>query len=301
MSASLTYGELNGHMLGILMKELARRAIDRIRARRFVFQEYKKESYSSERTEDDYTDADIEAQRIYARSLRECTPEFGIIGEEENLSVPCTHPTLQVYWTVDPLDGTRAFIRRQSSGIGTMLGLLYNGKAVAGVVGDVMTQEIFYSRPGSEKVHRLSDFAKDEVLAINPDRRLQDQYLMLRDPPDKYSAGIQRVFGLRGMDMIGKSYQIDGGSIGTMMARLWKSEIGGIALRAGSATPWDMCPVVAISEKLGFVFLQPFAMNVWQIIDPTPPLIIRSLEDLLIIHRSRLDEFIDRGNTIRVP
>ena len=47
------------------------------------------------------------------------------------------------YITVDPLDGTKAFIRRQSHGVGTMVAMVEEGQVVSAYVGDVNTQEIY--------------------------------------------------------------------------------------------------------------------------------------------------------------
>jgi len=53
-----------------------------------------------------------------------------------------------------------------------------------------------------------------------------------------------------------RDMEVARGSIGTGMARLWKGEVGAVALRHGHETPWDMCPIVGISQRLGFRFLR---------------------------------------------
>lgn len=294
MSTLTTYGDLNGHTIGLLMKELARRAIARIQARRMGFTEIRKDSYNPERPDDVFTEADREAQEIYLKSLRECTPEFGIIGEEDNLRIRCTHPTLDIHWTIDPLDGTRAFTRKQSHGIGTMLSLVCNGQVIAALVGDVMTCELFYFRPGSSKVHRIYDFSSPEELSIDLDKTLKEQYLLLRDPPQKYSPAFQRLASMDEEDSLFRSYQIVDGSIGIMMARLWKGEVAAAALRSGTETPWDTCPFLGISQKLGFVFLEATSKGRFKFLEIVPPKEVQQRsQDLLILHKSRLDELIE--------
>lgn len=290
MSTTTTFGELNGPMIGILMKELARRAIARIQVRRMGFTEIHKESYNPERTDDVFTEADREAQEIYFKGLRECTPQFGIIGEEDNLRVPCTHPSCNIYWTIDPVDGTRAFTREQSHGIGTMLALVCNGKVIAALVGDVMTNELFYFRPGSERVHRIYDFSTPKVLEIDGTKTLAEQYLLLRDPAEKYSPASQKL--VRQNDLF-KSYQIADGSIGTMMARLWKGEVAAAVFRPGTETPWDVSPFLGICQQMGFIFLQALSSNgEWSQIEMTPPTEVRQQgKEVLVIHGSRLEEF----------
>ncbi len=154
--------------------------------------------------------------------------------------------------TVDPLDGTKAFIRRQSHGIGTMISLVRDGVVIAACVGDVMTKEIYYFRPDSEKVHRFSwDDDFHEVLSIGPGR-LSEQYVLLGEDPRKLSDPIGRITDPT-RTRVFKNIEIMGGSIGVKMARLWKGEVGAIILEAGRCTPWDWCPVAGISSKLGFV------------------------------------------------
>ncbi len=75
------------------------------------------------------TQADKRAEMAIREELARFFPGHGILGEElgaENQSSPFV-------WTIDPIDGTRSFIR----GIplyGTLLGLLYDNEPVLGVM-----------------------------------------------------------------------------------------------------------------------------------------------------------------------
>lgn len=56
------------------------------------------------------TDADIAAHRIIVNTLREWTPDTPVVSEESE-----TQPDVagaRCFWLVDPLDGTKSFIRR---------------------------------------------------------------------------------------------------------------------------------------------------------------------------------------------
>jgi fructose-1,6-bisphosphatase/inositol monophosphatase family enzyme len=53
--------------------------------------------------------------------------------------------------TVDSLDGTKAYVRKQFHGIGTMVSLVCDCNVIAAYVGDLMTQEIYGFRPASPK------------------------------------------------------------------------------------------------------------------------------------------------------
>ena len=87
---------------------------------------------------DPVTEADREAERAIRALINEVHPGHGILGEEfgaENLDY--SH-----IWVIDPIDGTRAFI----SGIpvwGTLAGLTVDGEAVAGLMAQPFTNELF--------------------------------------------------------------------------------------------------------------------------------------------------------------
>ena len=76
------------------------------------------------------------------------------------------------------------------------------------------------------------------------------------------------------------------------MARLWKGEVGAHVMLPSNEHPWDICPIVGISRKLGFVFLDflqkdgRFAVR--------KKLFSKTTEyrehETLVIHESRLDE-----------
>src|SRR3989344_2108826 len=183
------YGDINGHLIGIVMKELIRRAMVIILEERFVFEAFQKEGISSRN--DVVTSADFRAQRVIVKSLRECFPLFGIVAEEHTLRFPSTHPTHNFFFAVDPLDGTKAFERRQSHGIGAMLALVCDFEVIAACVGDVMSREIYYYRPGSLKAHRMSDFEHSEDLQIDHARPLSEQYVLLREQAGDHSEVIR--------------------------------------------------------------------------------------------------------------
>lgn len=277
---------LNNHAVGIIMKELVRRAVVAIRNQRQIFEVKAKQGYGGQ-MDDMVTSADKIAQEVYVRSICECFPGWGIIGEEDALIVPCTDGS-GLFFTVDPLDGTKAFVRRQSHGIGTMISLSNDqGEFVAAYVGDINTEEIYGFRPGSEKVHRITEFNNNEHLHITT-KPLTTQYILLREPERKYSELSQNTI-LSGF----RNQIVDGGSIGIWLARLWKGEVGAALLAPSWETPWDSNPVTAITKKLGFIYLRPSPMGGTAWIPfhhgPLKEKFQRNY-DVLIIHRDNAGE-----------
>ncbi|MBS2037909.1 hypothetical protein JST97_23185 [bacterium] len=274
------YGILTAPLVGVAMKEMVRRAINEIRRQRFMFEAQAKLGYGGE-CNDLVTSADREAQRIYLKMLRECFPDFGVIAEEDELRVECG-PGRQLYFTLDPLDGTKAFGRRQSTGVGTMISLVENGQVLAAYVGDVMTQEIYGYRPESDRVHRISEYETGETIFVR-ERPLSEGVLLSRDAPWKFSWPVDR-FARENF----KDIDIEGGSIGISFARLWKQEVAALLMGPAWDTPWDSSPVIGICRKLDFVFLAVHEGRFSQV-ELKPPLNIERREgDLLVIHRQHL-------------
>jgi len=91
--------------------------------------------------------ADLSAERIIVAGLRAAGPDIPVIAEEEVAAGKAVEPG-QIYWLVDPLDGTRGF-----AGGGTdftvNIGLIRDGRAVLGAVACPATAEIFYGIVGA--------------------------------------------------------------------------------------------------------------------------------------------------------
>lgn len=288
MNLDMDLGPVNGHIVGIVLKEMVRRAINGIRSKQHVFEVQKKESYSGE-MDDLFTSADTEAQRLYLRSISECFPCAGVIAEEDSLRIEAKNGC-SAYFTIDPLDGTKAFVRRQSHGIGSMIALVENGEVISAYIGDVKTQEIYGYRPGSSNVHRITEFNTSQHLDSGERMPLKEHYVLLRDPAHMYSPLSQALI-YRGF----KNQLVDGGSIGIWLARLWKREVGAALIPSGWETPWDSTPIIGISQKLGYKFLRPVEgddKDLWQYFEPTVPQEkYKRSHDVLIIHGDDAPDF----------
>jgi|HigsolmetaAR201D_1030396.scaffolds.fasta_scaffold00016_53 histidinol-phosphate phosphatase HisN, inositol monophosphatase family len=89
---------------------------------------------------DPVTEADRATEQAIRDLIAREFPDHGIVGEEYGNS--STDSRFQ--WAIDPIDGTRSFI----SGIplwGTLVGLLVDGTAVAGMMAQPFTRELFYA------------------------------------------------------------------------------------------------------------------------------------------------------------
>ncbi|MBU1175941.1 MAG: histidinol-phosphatase [Alphaproteobacteria bacterium] len=98
---------------------------------------------------DPVTKADTEAERAIRAIVETDFPGHAIIGEEHGNKV-----TDSLFaWVIDPVDGTRSFI----TGVplwGTLIGVTYAGKAVAGIMSQPFTGEVFLGLPGRAEWRR---------------------------------------------------------------------------------------------------------------------------------------------------
>lgn len=288
-SDAVNMGVLNGHSVGRILKEAVRRAATVIRAERQTFEQHAKQGYGGS-MDDVFTSADRAAQEVYLRTFRECFPGCGVLGEEDSLSIAATLP-ITAYFTVDPIDGTRAFIRRQSHGISTMVALVDfdaegRGEVISAYIGDVSSNEVYGYRPGSARVHRITNL--DAFETLNPrdvcPQNLGEVHGLLRDPPDAYSEATQALVKSF------KSYEVMGSSIGTWAARQWKGEVGAVIYAPGFETPWDTTPIIGICRKLGLKWLRPEG-GAWVEYEPALPLKPTMREhDALVVHAACVRE-----------
>jgi len=96
--------------------------------------------------------ADGRAEAVILPSLIAATPEISVISEEqaELKGLPATAPVR--FWLVDPLDGTKEFIKRNGE-FTVNIALVENGRPILGVVG-IPAQGLVYAAAGAGTARR---------------------------------------------------------------------------------------------------------------------------------------------------
>lgn len=93
------------------------------------------------------TEADIEADRLITAKLREISAEVTIISEESGEN-HTRHTTDEgQFWLVDPLDGTRGFIKRRGD-FTVNIALIEKQKPIAGVIYAPVYDTLYYGAEG---------------------------------------------------------------------------------------------------------------------------------------------------------
>jgi histidinol-phosphatase len=89
------------------------------------------------------TQADREAEAAIVEILGRAFPEHGFLGEESGARGP-----QDVRWIIDPIDGTRNFVRRIPLWA-TLIALEEHGEVTCGVVHNAATGELYTARRGA--------------------------------------------------------------------------------------------------------------------------------------------------------
>jgi 3'(2'), 5'-bisphosphate nucleotidase len=91
------------------------------------------------------TVADIEANHLITEALLQLSPEIPVIAEEDTILNPGGHA---LFWLVDPLDGTRAFVKGEPE-FTVNIGLIENGLPILGVIYAPAQQLLYFAGKGS--------------------------------------------------------------------------------------------------------------------------------------------------------
>ena len=105
------------------------------------------------------TEADLAAHRVIVDGLRGLTPGVPVLSEESS-SIPfAERGTWQRYWLVDPLDGTKEFVKRNGE-FTVNIALIDSHAPVLGVVGIPVTGRVYY---GTRALGAWQDLDREPV------------------------------------------------------------------------------------------------------------------------------------------
>lgn len=104
------------------------------------------EGVKIERKADDspLTAADKAANEVICAGLQQLEKQYPIISEENKQVDYATRKAYDYYWLVDPLDGTKEFIKRNGE-FTVNIALIHQERVVAGVVYTPVTDELYWA------------------------------------------------------------------------------------------------------------------------------------------------------------
>jgi histidinol phosphatase-like enzyme (inositol monophosphatase family) len=188
---------------------------------------------------DPVTEADKEAELAIRELLGERFPDHAIIGEEWDDK----ESSGRFAWIIDPIDGTRAFI----TGVpvwGTLVGLTVDGKAVAGLMAQPFTGEIYMSVPGEASYYRGFDKEPLKTSAVTELARAK----MTTTSPDLFERdGLVQPWARMRKSVLTTRYGLDCYGYALMSA----GHID-LVVEAGLKDV-DICPLIPLIENAGGV------------------------------------------------
>lgn len=110
-----------------------------------ILEVYESDDFGIDHKADDspLTQADLAAHRVIVEGLSQLTPEIPVLSEE-SADIPFEErQTWDKYWLVDPLDGTKEFIKRNGE-FTVNIALIESGQSILSVV-YVPVSEVSYS------------------------------------------------------------------------------------------------------------------------------------------------------------
>ncbi len=128
--------------------------------------EYKKDERNSPLTE-----ADKASHEIIVAGLADITPDIPVISEESSSNMDyATRKNFDKFWLVDPLDGTREFVKKNDE-FTVNIGLIENRRPRAGVV-VVPTTDVVYKTDGRNALKIKNNI--EEEMTVSDVRKLEE-------------------------------------------------------------------------------------------------------------------------------
>lgn len=191
------------------------------------------------------TQADLASHECIVAGLERLTPDIPILSEESAEDVPAlVRRQWQRLWLVDPLDGTREFVKRNGE-FTVNIALIEDGVAVFGVIQQPVTGALWHGMPGEGAWVREGD----------ADRAIQATRAPV--PPLRVAASRShrdpRTEAL--MQRIGDTEAIAQGS-SLKFCRIAEGQMD-VYPRFGPTSEWDTAAGQAILEAAGGVVIDP--------------------------------------------
>jgi len=186
------------------------------------------------------TAADLAAQNVIAAGLAKIEPPWPVISEEASQLPWEQRREWSRYWLVDPLDGTREFVKRNGE-FTVNIALIENGKAILGVVLAPVTQELFAAARGHGAWWQVQEGAQWERISTRE----------LANPP--VAAGSRSHSGSSEATLrrlLGDEYQLHalGSSLKFCLIARGAADV---YLRCGPTSEWDTAAAQCVLEEAG--------------------------------------------------
>ena len=149
---------------------LPRAALTALKAGRAILEVYNREDFETSielsRKDDDspLTAADRASHKVIAEALTAAFPEIPILSEEGRDIPYAERSRWERFWLVDPLDGTKEFIKRNGE-FTVNIALIEGGRPVLGVVYVPVRDLLYFGREGMGAL-KIPEAASDKIMTL---------------------------------------------------------------------------------------------------------------------------------------
>ncbi|MGN6789509.1 MAG: 3'(2'),5'-bisphosphate nucleotidase CysQ [Rhodanobacteraceae bacterium] len=198
-------------------------------------------SFAVETKSDDspLTAADMASHRIIVEGLRGLSPDIPVLSEESGSIDWDVRRAWERYWLVDPLDGTREFVKRNGE-FTVNIALIENHVPVLGVVLIPVTGELYYGVAGDGAFLESAPGAVPQPIATRPAASIPI-VAGSRSHASERQAGMLQGLGYHRLVSVGSSIKF------CMIAR----GDADLYLRLGPTSEWDTAAAQCVLEQAG--------------------------------------------------
>ncbi|MFT4534817.1 MAG: 3'(2'), 5'-bisphosphate nucleotidase [Saprospiraceae bacterium] len=235
-----------------LTQEIVKKYIDEIilssrKAGAAIMEIYNQEDFGIQSKSDDspLTKADLAANKILCETLKRISPDIPIISEENETISYMDRAGWEYCWVVDPLDGTKEFIKRNGE-FTTNVALVSGDSAVAGVIFAPAIDEMYWGIYGNGAYSEI----KGEIVKMQVKSYTKaDKKLKLVCSRSHLNEATQAI-----VDEYDEPELIASGSSLKFM-KIAKGDAH-VYPRMAPTMEWDTCAAQAILEEAGGYVLQ---------------------------------------------
>lgn len=150
-----------------LLKDIEQLAV---KAGSAIMEIYQSDDFGVDHKDDDspLTKADLAAHHVIVKGLKELTPDIPVLSEESADIDFDERKSWDKYWLVDPLDGTKEFIKRNGE-FTVNIALIDQGKSILSVV-YVPVKEVSYSAAVGVGVFKRENGKKQSIMVMKNSR-----------------------------------------------------------------------------------------------------------------------------------
>lgn len=106
--------------------------------------------------------ADTKAHALIEKQLQSLTPDIPVLSEESFEKIGDARLAWPLYWLVDPLDGTKEFIKRNGE-FTVNIALISKGKPIIGVVYAPVREELYFGQAGKGAFKQAANKAPQPI------------------------------------------------------------------------------------------------------------------------------------------